>query len=685
MKLEQALQIALQHHQAGRFTEAEGIYRQILAQQPNYHPALHLLGVLAHQVNQNDVALDLIRRAVQLSPATAEYPSNLAMVLSALGRYQEAADSARSALRLRPEFADAQVNLGYALALLGESDQAISAFREAIRIAPDNAQAHGNLARTLQRNGMLAEAIAAFGRAISLQPGRADLHNGLGLTLESEGRISEALDAFRAAIRCNPRFTDAHNNLALAFHAKHRFDEAISAYRDALSLKPSNPRILNNLGNALRETGDLAGAIATLRLAADLSAIDPTPHSNLIYSMHYQPGVDQHALRAEEQRWSLKYAAPIKPLIKPHTNLRDPDRKLRIGYVSPDFRDHCQSFFTLPLLRNRDRGRFEVTCYSNVFRPDAVTAQIQQQVDHWRDISILSDQQAADLVRADHIDILIDLTLHMSANRLLLFAHKPAPVQASWLGYPGSTGLETIDYRVSDPYLDPPGMDESVCAEQTIRLSNAFWCYAPPSEEPAVGQLPANRNGHITFGCLNSFYKINDEVLALWSEVLKKVSTSRMLILADEGKHRTRMLEAISSMGIDPSRITFEVECPRTAYLDLYNRVDISLDTFPYNGHTTTLDSLWMGVPVVTFPGSMAVSRGSFSILQNVGLTELIGSGREQYVTIAAELANNPEKLSTIRSALRERLRASPLMDAARFTKDFEEKLHQMWRCWCTR
>jgi len=356
---------------------------------------------------------------------------------------------------------------------------------------------------------------------------------------------------------------------------------------------------------------------------------------------------------------------------------------LRIGYVSPDFRAHVVGANVLPILKRHDHARFLVYCYSNVKRPDALTPQFQATADAWREIAFRSDQDAADLIRADQIDILVDLTLHTAGNRLAVFARKPAPVQATWAGYPGTTGLDAMDYRVTDPHLDPPGLFDDCYSEESIRLPDFFLCYEPLESEIGITAPPAVGNGYITFGCLNNFCKVNPLVLKLWARVLRGVAGSRLTLLAGEGSHRQETVNRLTDEGISRDRVTFVPRRSRAQYLASYHGIDIGLDTIPYNGHTTSLDSTWMGVPVVTLVGSTVVGRSGLSQLTNLGLPELIATSPEQYVQIAVDLAQDWPRLSRLRSTLRERMRASPLMDAPRFTRNLEAAYRQMWRRWC--
>jgi predicted O-linked N-acetylglucosamine transferase (SPINDLY family) len=581
MTLQQQLESGVSHHQAGRLAEAESIYRQILAQQPDHAEALHLLGVLAAQAGQLDSAVELIRRAIAICSTDAFYYGNL----------------------------------GNTLKMAGQLDQAIASYRHAIRINPDYADAHHNL----------------------------------GVALRLKGQLDEAIAASRQAIRLKPDFADAHSNLGSTLRDMGQHDQAIASHRRAVQLKPDGARV----------------------------------HGNLIFTLQYNPGYDAMMIYEEARRWNRQHAEPLKKLIRPHTNNRDPDRPMRIGYVSADFYEHASAFFLLPLFRHHDRRQVELFCYSNRTNSDKVTQQMKEHVPHWRTAVGLSDAKVAAQVREDQIDILVDLKLHTAGNHLLIFAHKPAPVQVTWLGYPGTTGMDTVDYRLTDPYLDPPGLDDAYYSERSIRLPDTFWCYDPLTNEPAVNASPCLEQGFVTFGCLNNLCKVNEPVLRLWAQVLKTVEQSRLMILCPEGSHRQSLLDMLKREGISPDRIELIARRARRQYLELYHRIDVGLDTFPYNGHTTSLDSFWMGVPVITLVGKTVVGRAGLSQLTNLGLTELIARTPEQYVQIAAELAGDLPRLAELRRTLRARMQASPLMDGPRFARNVEAAYRQMWRNWC--
>jgi predicted O-linked N-acetylglucosamine transferase (SPINDLY family) len=464
-----------------------------------------------------------------------------------------------------------------------------------------------------------------------------------------------------------------------------RPDASVAVCLRAIELDPALAEAQNNLGNALKDQGRLDEALACFRRAVELKPDYFRAASNLVYNLHFHPDSDARTLQAEHRRWDIRFAAPLAHLIRPHTHEASPDRRLRIGYVSPDFRDHVVGRNLVPLLAEHDHRQFEIFCYSDVVRPDDLTQRLRGHADLWREIAGRSDDQVAQCVHDDGIDILVDLTLHMAFNRLLVFARKPAPVQVSFAGYPGTTGLSVIDYHLTDPYLDPPSLVDDDTAEKAVRLPDTFWCYDPMTEEPAVNSLPAQANGFVTFGCLNNFVKVNAQVLALWARVFQAVDRSRLLLLAPDGRGRSNTVQRLEQLGIARDRVVFVSQRPRPQYLELYHVIDLMLDTFPYNGHTTSLDALWMGVPVVTMAGPLAVGRAGLSQLTNLGMPELVARTPDEFVRIAVELAGDLPRLAGLRGTLRDHMRASPLMDAPRFVRGIEAAYRTMWQRWCTR
>ena len=600
------------------------------------------------------------------------------------GRLGDAEAICREILVVEPRHANALHLLAMIAGQAGRHEVAAGLLRQVIALEPGSAEAHSNLGVALKEMGRLDEAIAAGRQAIALKPDHPQAHCNLGSALGENGQMEEAIAASRQALALRPNYPKAHCNLAAALRAVGQLDAAAAAIRELIAIQPQLPEAYNYLGSILKDLGQLDEAIRAYRQALALQPDYSEAHGNLVYTLHFHPGYAARAIAEELRCWNRQHAEPLRKFIPAHDNDRTPGRRLRIGYVSPDFREHCQSLFTIPLLSHHDHHHFEIICYGSVSRSDGVTLRIHDLVDAWHNPVGLSDEQLATKIREDQIDILVDLTMHMGRNRGLLFARKPAPIQVCWLAYPGSTGLTAIDYRLSDPFLDPPGTDESIYSEKTVHLPHTFWCYDPlDGRDISVNALPAPANGFVTFGCLNNFCKVNDSVLRLWAGVLRAVASSRLLLLAPEGSCRVRTIALLGQEGIAAERIEFVAQQPRRKYLELYHRIDLGLDTFPYNGHTTSLDSFWMGVPVVTLVGQTIVGRAGLSQLMNLQLPDLSASGPEQFVRIAAELARDLPRLSELRRTLRSRLEASPLMDAPRFARDIEAAYREMWRKWC--
>jgi protein O-GlcNAc transferase len=681
--LAEALSLAIAHHQAGRLEVAEQIYRQILAAEPAHAEALHLLGVVAYQRGQHRMAVGLLAQAIAKHPTDARYHNNLGQAYRALGNDAAAIACYRRAVELMPDYAVAHNNLGSLLRAAGSWDEAVACYRRALEINPDYAEAWNNLANAQHEQQQLDAAAAAYRRALEINPALAQTHCNLGLVLLLQGEADAAADCCRRALEVRPDLAEAHFGLGNALRALDQTDEAVRSYRRALELRPDYAAAQTNLAGTWKDQGLLAEALAGYRRVVQLQPHNAAAHSDLVYALYFSPDNDGRAICAAHREWDARHGAPRRRCITAHTNDPAPERRLRVGYVSPDFRQHAQALFTLPLFAAHDRAQVEIFAYADVPRPDAVTQQVRQLCDAWRDAVALDEQQLAELIRRDQIDVLVDLTMHMAGNRLPVFARKPAPVQVSWLAYPGTTGLATIDYRLTDRFLDPPGLHEEHYTETLIRLPDSFWCYAPLEAEVAVGGLPAAQRGYVTFGSLNNFCKMHAAVLRQWAAVLHGVPRSRLLLLAPAGSPRQRAQELLAGEGVDTDRVTFVGERSRGEYLKLYQEIDIGLDPFPYNGHTTSLDALWMGVPVVSLVGATAVGRGGLSILTHVGLPELAAQNVEQYVHTAAALAADLPRLAELRATLRERMRRCPLMDAPRFARGMEAAYRQMWRRWC--
>jgi len=510
----------------------------------------------------------------------------------------------------------------------------------------------------------------------------AEAHFHLGNALWKARRPGEAGAALRRSIELGPGSAAAHNSLGLALIAEDRIDEGIAAFRRAIELKPGMHETYINLGNALSSAGMASDALEAFGTAANLSN-DPAAWDNVLFSINYVPGVTVEKIREEHERWVRQAVAPKNVAVyRSHGNDRTPGRRLRVGYVSPDFNAHPVVRFFLPLLENHDRQSVEVFCYSNVAMADAQTEKIKPQADGWRAIRGVGDGEVAEMIRRDAIDILMDLSLHGEGNRLGVFAMKPAPVQATWLGYVGTTGLGAIDYRLSDPYLDEPGHDPHF-VERTIRLRRSFWCYQQPSLESEQRPTPAATNGYATFGCFNNYAKVNVEVLGVWARILAALPGSRIIIHSRPGSHRDRALAMFAAAGVEAARVRFVGFMLTEHYMRLHHEIDIALDPFPFGGGTTSCDALFMGVPLVTLKGATGAGRAGTTLLSNMGLGELIARSTDEYASIAKSLAGDVPRLVGLHGELRERMRRSPLMDARGFALDMEAVLRAMWERWC--
>ena len=448
-----------------------------------------------------------------------------------------------------------------------------------------------------------------------------------------EGRVHDAVALLERATQLNPRLTLAHCNLGVLKAALGQVHEACASYRRGLELEPDRADTHHNLANALLRGGCLHEAIDSFRRAVAHRPDNAPYHSDFVFHMHFDPAYDAPALLAEARAWERAHAPSLGAGVAFADRDRAPDRRLRIGYVSPNFRHHCQAFFMVPLLEQHDHERFEIVCYADGSRPDDWTDRMLRRADRAYAVGGASDAVLADRIAADRIDILVDLTMHMAANRLRVFARKPAPLQVCWLAYPGTTGLGAMDYRITDPHLTPEASDDDAYAERPLPLPDTFWCYHPLTEEPPVAPLPARRRGRIQFGSLNNPLKVSEAAIALWARALREVDGSAITLLAPVGDARSRAAGIFEAHGIERGRVEFVEYQPRQRYLATYDSIDVCLDTIPYNGHTTSLDAFWMGVPVVTLVGSTIVGRAGLCQAMNLGLPELVARSPDEFVT----------------------------------------------------
>ena len=536
-------------------------------------------------------------------------------------------------------------------------------------------------------NGLLGnndEAGLCCRRVIDLHPEHSRAHLNLGNVLFQQKDYDQAILHYKLAMQYNPAFAaQCNNNLGILFSSIGRIDDAISCFHEATRLKPRNARFHGNLGNLLTKIGRNDEAIACYQEALRINPKYAAIRSSLLFALCYRSDIGMDTLFAEHVRWGDIHG-PNATILPAHKNPVVENRRLRIGYVSADFRNHPIGYFIEQALTHHDRTQFEVFCYSNQSINDELTTRLRRHADQWRDIVGLEDETVAQRIRQDSIDILVDLAGHSSGNRLLTFALKPAPVQVTWIGYIATTGLKTIDYILGDRYVIPPG-DEHYYVEQVVRLPHSFLCYTPPDYSIEVSPLKTSSANGITFGCFNNTAKLTPEVIRIWSRLLKTVPGSHLFLksqgFSDEIT-RDHYRSLFAKQGIQSDRLRFAGQSPRDEYLTAYNEVDIGLDPFPFNGGTTTADALWMGVPVISMRGDRFVSRMGASILSAVGLGEYVVDNEDEYIAKATALAADLPRLAKLRSRLRTQLLNSPLCDGPEFTHDLEIAYHAMWRAW---
>jgi protein O-GlcNAc transferase len=602
------------------------------------------------------------------------------------GDFQQAELIYKKILQKTPKNFDALHSIGKIYCRLGNYDLAIKYISKSLHFNANIPEAYFYLGIAYRAKGQYNDAITCYQKSLKLNPNSFNTYNNLGLVFQAKGQLDDAITSFQKALQLNPSFVASYNNLGNAFQAKGQLDDAITSFQKALQLNPEYFGAYNNLGNIYRDKGQIDDAEVWFRKAIRINPAYSDADSNLLLTMQYNVCHDIHTIYLEHLNFSKKYAEPLASTISTHTNEHSLTRRLRIGYVSPDFRRHPVAYFIEAVIIAHDRIFFEVFCYSNSLEDDEVTKRLKEHANQWRDITGMSDRKVTELIRKDGIDILVDLAGHTANNRILVFAQKPAPIQISWIGYLATTGLSTMDYKIVDNYTDPPGKTDHFYTEKLMRLPESFLCYLPDRESPEVIHLPALSTGHITFGSFNNFAKITSEVFTIWAEILNELPDSHLLLKGKSFHDRTTCDYAINMFarrGIAAERIALQSPDPSPKHLQSYNLVDIGLDTFPFNGATTTCEALWMGVPVITLAGIAYHSSVGISILSNVGLAELVAKTPDEYVSIAVNLVKDLQRLKSIRENLRDMMTLSPLCEAKRFTENLEMCYRQIWKKWC--
>jgi predicted O-linked N-acetylglucosamine transferase (SPINDLY family) len=600
------------------------------------------------------------------------------------GRLREACELYRKAVAAAPDYGKAHLNLGLALQALGEEEAAVAAYESALAIDAADAYANYNLGRLLCSRGALAQAERLLRAALERKPEFPEALVALSNVCDAQGNTAAAAAALEEALRLQPDFAGAWYNYGDVLLKLDRRAEAEAAFRRSIGIDPAFMPALHMLGNMLRADSRIGEALEAFSAARKLDAKRFDLESMELHALNLSDEISEDALSARHRAFGARLENAFPPRFAPFGNSRNPERRLRIGYVSSDFNQHPVAWFMIPVLERHDRRAFEVYCYSTGLKTDDTTAKLKERADHWRHATMSSDSELADTINRDAIDLLVDLTGHAGAMRLGVFAERPAPVQVTWLGYLNTTGLSRIQYRLCDAHTDPPGLTDRLHTETLVRLPHSQWCYRPvvairPSAEP-----PFARNACITFGSFNHAPKLSSTVRRLWCDILARLPDSRMVVVGvPEGYPRDCLLKDFRGAGIAASRLTIVPRVPLDEYFRWFDSVDIALDSMPYSGGTTTCDTLWMGVPVVTFAGPRSVSRSAASILTAAGLSEWIASSPEDYVRLAVEFAGNKALLAGIRGSIRERLQRSPLMDERRFVRDLEAVYRDMWRRWC--
>ena len=666
-------------------------------------------------------AADRARAVVQRHPQAVQAWRYLGMACLALGSYESAVEALKRSLAFRVDLAETQFNLGFALRQIGRLEEALAAYQEAVKLKPNLAEAHNNLGNLLLLLRRPEEALTAFQRAQALRPEIVEFRLNMGDALRELGRMAEAEQAYRAVIQARPDQANAYNSLSFVLSSQKRCEEALAACHKALALRPDDATFHNNLGNLLRmlnrpaeaakafrfvlqhmtgdanvyrnyahalsDIGQMAEAMSAFRRALELQPDDLATRTDLIFLLNHLDGVTPAELLAEARRYGETLERMVSPYAQ-HDNRRDAERRLRVGLVSGDLGAHSVGFFLHSVLASLDMARIELFAYETAIRNDEINASLRCLVPNWREATEkrLSDEALAEQIWADGIDILIDLAGHTAHSRLPVFARKPAPVQVSWLGYLGTSGLGAMDYVLADPWALPVG-EENQFTEIPWRLPETYICFTPPGADVMEGPLPALANGFVTFGCFNNLSKLTDRVIGCWARILADVPGSR-LYLKNKQLDAVGVRETLASRfgrhGIDGGRLIMEGKlASREEHLRAHQRIDIALDPFPYPGITTTVETLWMGVPVLTLRGDRFLSHQGETILHNAGLPDWIAADENAYVAKAAAFAGNVELLAALRGRLRGQLLNSPLCDAPRFARHFEAALRGMWRRWC--
>ncbi len=675
----------------GDLDGALAAFRTALDHQPDYAGAYYNIGNALLGNRQFDEAVASYRSALQINPDYAEVHCSLGVALKELGQLDEAVASFQKALQIDPGLVEAQTNLGniigsyYSAGILalksGKPAEAVANFRKVLLIEPNLVEAHHNLGNALNELGQLGNAAASYQHALEINPDFAEAHCNLGTALQGLRKFREAAASYRKAIEINPVYAEAHFNMGNLLKDTGQLDKAVQSYRRAVEINPDLFQAYNNLGLALQELGQLDGATASYRRALEIKPDFVDTLDNLLLSLNYSASHSPAQFLEQARQYGSVVAAMAGARFTNRQCSAQPER-LRVGLVSGDLREHSVGHFLEGLLAHVDPSRIELVAYPTHHAEDSLTARIRPHFSAWQPLFGKNDEAAARLIHADEVHVLLDVSGHTEHNRLPVFAWKPAPVQATWLGLPTTTGMAEIDYVLGDPHAIPPEFKDHF-SETVWRMPDSYLCLTAPDSSVKVAALPARSTGFVTFGSFNNLTKMNDRVVAAWARVLNSVPDSRLLLKTKQlgiAVLRESTLRRFAACGIASDRLILtDILASRDDHLATYNKVDIALDTFPYPGVTTSAEALWMGVPVLSLRGDRFLSRTAESIARIAGLPDWIAADEDEYVAKAVAFSSDLDRLAALRANLRQQVLASPLFDAPRFARNFEDALWGMW------
>ena len=587
-----------------------------------------------------------------MKPQHSEALHRLGLICYQQGAYERSVEYLKRAITESPADSGYQLNLANVFLASGRLSEAVQQYRAVVAQKPNYAKAHSNLGAALRGQGLLQEAVASYRRAIEHDSSSAEAHSNMANTLRDLGRLEEAITSYQQAIRIKPNYADAHNNMAHVLQMQGKLEDAISVYANFLKLRPDNFDV----------------------------------YSNMLMAMNYSESRSAAEVFEENKRYDQCVLASLpKQLTVLPARDRNPTRRLKVGYVSGDFRKHAVAYFIEPILVNHDKSQVEVFCYYNHTAHDEYTTRLATLADHWLDCKALNDAQLTNRIIADGIDILVDLSVHTAHNRLPVFARKPAPLQVTWLGYAGTTGLQAMDYRITDALMDPPGLTEQYHSEALLRLPSTGIVFSQAPDCPDVNELPALSTSEFIFASLNNLNKINQPVVNLWAQILTAVPHAKLMLAnVTNSAVEQRLVSMFAQAKIPPERLILKPRLPILEYLALHHQIDLGLDPFPYNGGVTSAHSLWMGVPFIALAGERSISRFGVSLLSQIGLHDYIAATEKDYVRKAIELAQDTTALNNLRQSIRPKMKHA-VMDGKAITGQLEAALREIWTKWCSR